>query len=208
LLARRGIHIFHRPRSIRHGVRHAEAVRRPRRPPQPAMMRRLHPLLFLLLVIAGYMLSVQVYRWLAYGEERAAVQGMREQLVTAGADIVVLRGATDSMHTVMQADDAALKGEHQSLRRYNLLARDGTLPPDLYARYKRDLARYNLHVAERNARLRDLQEIKARYNAAVGRYNLLADSIRQLAERMKEPYYAVPTPVEAAIERGVLKPMQ
>ncbi|HEX8695487.1 MAG TPA: hypothetical protein VF746_23950 [Longimicrobium sp.] len=170
-------------------------------------MKRLHPLLFLLLVIAGVKLSEQVYRWLAYGEERVAVKGMREQLVTAGADIVVLRAASDSMRAVVQAHDAGLEREHRSLQRYNLLAHDGTLPPDLYARYKRDLARYNLHVTERNARLRDWQEVQARYNGAADRYNLLADSIRQLATRMGEPYYAVPTPAEAAIERGVLKPM-
>lgn len=170
-------------------------------------MKRLHPLLFLLLVIAGVKLSEQVYRWLAYGEERAAVKEMREQLVTAGSDIVVLRAASDSMRAVMQAHDAGLEREHRSLQRYNLLARDGTLPPDLYARYRRDLARYNLHVTERNSRLRDWQEVQARYNAAADRYNLLADSIRQLAARMGEPYYAVPTPAEAAIERGVLQPM-
>ena len=75
----------------------------------------------------------------------------------------------------------------------------------MYARYREDLTRYNRHVGERNARLSAWQEVQARQNAAATRYTVLADSLHDLATRMGDPYYAVPTPAEAAIERGVIK---
>jgi len=78
----------------------------------------------------------------------------------------------------------------------------------VYGRYKTELERYNRHVVERNARLRQYQGARDRYVTAVDRYNARADSLRQLAARMGEPYYAVPTPLEAAVQRGVLKPDQ
>jgi hypothetical protein len=172
------------------------------------MMRRIHPLLFLLLVIVGVKLSEQVYRWLAFGDEREQVVVLRDSLVVAGAEIVRTRTASDSMRAVMRAEDAALEEELRALRRYNRQARDGALPPDLYARYREELTRHNLHVTERNARLRDWQQILARNHSAVDRYNVLADSIREIATRMGDPYYAVPTPAEAAVERGLIKPVE
>ena len=169
-------------------------------------MKRIHPLLFLLLVIAGVKLSEEVYRWLAFGEERTLVKTLREQLVSAGAEIMVTRQASDSMRAVLHEEDARLAREQRELRRYDGFARDGALPSDLYARYRADLAEYNLHVTERNGRLRDWQEVLARNHTAVDRYNQLADSLRELATRMGDPYYAVPTPAEAAGERGLVKP--
>ena len=41
------------------------------------------------------------------------------------------------------------------------------------------------------------QEILDRNRTAGRRYNLLGDSIRDLAMRMGDPYYSVPTPAEA-----------
>jgi hypothetical protein len=169
-------------------------------------MRRLNPLLFLLLVIIGVKLSEELYRWAAFREERVQVKTLRDSLVEAGAEIVRTREGSDSMRAVMTGEDAELERELRALRRYNRLARGGSLPADLYARYREELDRHNLHVTERNARLRDWQRILARNHAAVDRYNVLADSIRELATRMGDPYYAVPTPAEAAMERGLIKP--
>ena len=176
------------------------------------MSRRIHPLLFVLLVIIGIKLSEQLYRWVAYADERDRVRVYREQLVQAGAEIVRTREESDSMRAVMEAEDAALEQEQTALRRYNRYAPGGTLPTDLYARYKEELDAYNLHVAERNAKLGDWQAILARNHLAVSNYNLLADSVRDLATRMGEPYYAVPTPAEAAmelrVERESMQPKQ
>jgi len=170
-------------------------------------MRYLNPLLFLLLVILGVKLSDSVYRWLRFGPEREQVKTLRTELVDAGARMVRTRQESDSMRAVLRQADAALEHEQQALRRYDALAHDGALPPELYEQYRAELTRYNAHVAERNARLGDWQEILARNHEAVTRYNVLGDSIRDLAARMGDPYYAVPSPAEAAVERGILKPV-
>jgi hypothetical protein len=170
-------------------------------------MKYLNPLIFLLLVIVGVKLSDSVYRWLRFGHERELVKSLRTELVDAGVQMVRTRQESDSMRAVLHAADTALEREQHALRRYDALAHDGALPPDLYERYRAELTRYNAHVAERNARLGDWQEILARNHAAVSRYNVLGDSIRDLAARMGDPYYSVPTPAEAAMERGLLKPV-
>jgi len=169
-------------------------------------MKRIHPLIFLLLVIIGVKLSEQVYRWVVFRDERVRVKELRGSLVEAGAQIVVTREASDSMRSVMEKEDAALETELRALRRFDRMSRGGALPTEIYGRYRRELDRHNLHVGERNERLRDWQAILARNHSAVDRYNLLADSIRDIATRMGEPYYAVPTPAEAAMERGLIKP--
>ena len=169
-------------------------------------MRYINPLLFLLLVILGVKLTDSLYRWARFGPERAQVQVLRTSLVDAGAEYVRTRQAGDSMRALLRAEDEQLEVEEQRLRRYDSYATGGGLPPDVYARYREDLTRYNRHVTERNARLADWQEIQARHNAAASRYTVLADSLNALATRMGDPYYAVPTPAEAAIERGILKP--
>jgi hypothetical protein len=172
------------------------------RPP----MKYINPLLFLLLVIVGVKLSDSVYRWLAYAPERARVQVLRAGLVDAGAQYVTARQLGDSMRAVLRAEDDALEREERLLRRYDEEAGGVGLPPEVYARYREDLTRYNRHVVERNAKLSAYQEAQARQNAAATRYTVLADSLHDLATRMGDPYYAIPTPAEAAIERGIIKP--
>ena len=169
-------------------------------------MKYVTPLLFLLLVIVGVKLSDSVYRWLRFGPEREQVKVLRAQLVDAGAQMVRTRQESDSMRSVLHADDAALEAEQTALHRYDAQAQDRGLPPEVYERYRGELKRYNDHVVRRNAKLGVWQEILARNHAAVGRYNVLSDSIRDLATRIGDPYYSVPTPAEAAIERGLLRP--
>jgi hypothetical protein len=171
-------------------------------------MKYVNPLFFVLLVVIGVKLSDSAYRWVRYGPERDQVRRMRAELVDAGATIVRTRQASDSMRAALRADDEALEQEQRVLRRYDDHAHDGALPTGLYERYRADLKRYNDHVAARNAKLAGWQEVLARNHAVVGRYNLLSDSIRDLATRMGDPYYEVPTPAEAARERGVIKPEQ
>jgi hypothetical protein len=171
-------------------------------------MRYVHPLLFVMLVVIGIKLSDSAYKWVRYGPEREQVKRMLNDLVDAGADIVRTRQVSDSMRAVLRTEDQALEGEQRVLRRYDDHAHDGALPSGLYEAYRRDLTRYNDHVASRNATLSQWHEVQARYNNSVGRYNLLSDSIRALTTQMGEPYYEIPTPAEAAIRRGVIKPMQ
>lgn len=171
-------------------------------------MKYVHPLLFVLLAVIGIKLSDSAYKWVRYGPERDQVRRMRAELVDAGAEIVRSRQASDSMRAALRADDQVLEEEQRVLRRYDDHAHDGALPSGLYERYRADLTRYNDHVASRNRKLSHWQEVLARNHAVVARYNLLSDSIRTLATRMGDPYYEVPTPAEAAMERGVIKPEQ
>ena len=171
------------------------------------MLRRIHPLVFLVLVIVGVKLSEQLYQWAAFGEERAQLKELRGRLVVSGSAIMKTGAEADSIREEIRAEDTELESEQRAVRRYSGYATEGALPHELYVRYRDDLARYNLHVAERNAKLRDWQEVVERKHAAIDRYNGLADSIRGVAERMGEPYYAVPTPLEAAVESGMIKPL-
>jgi hypothetical protein len=172
-----------------------------------APMRYVSPLLFLLLVIVGVKLSDQVYRWIAYGPERAQIRVLRSDLLDAGADMVRFQRQSDSIGEVLHGADAALEQEERALRRYDEQSVNGLIPPDLYAHYRHDLDRYNAHVAERNAHLEDARGALGRYRRAVGRYTLLADSVHELALKLGDPYYAIPSPAEAAVARGVIKPI-
>ncbi|HEX8674734.1 MAG TPA: hypothetical protein VF710_22740 [Longimicrobium sp.] len=163
-------------------------------------------MLLVLLAVVGVKLSEQLYRWAAFRDERRQVGELRERLLDSGAELTLSRAEARRRREVMEAEDHKLDEERRSLMRYNRLSNGGYLPTALYGRYKAELERYNRHVVERNLRLREYQQAHDRHAAAADLYNARADSVRDLAARMGEPYYAVPTPLEAAVKRGVLKP--
>lgn len=157
-------------------------------------------LLFVLLVIAGVKLSEQGYALVAFRDERAEARQLRERLVVTGADLVEARMQSDSLRRVIEAEDAELERELRVVQRFHRAARRGPMPPDVYAEYSDRLNQYNLHVVSRNAILRRLETLHNRQHVAVTRYNLLADSLHALAVEMGQPYYQVPTALEAAEE--------
>lgn len=165
-------------------------------------------MLLVLLAVIGIKLSEQLYRWAAFRDERRQVGEIRERLLDSGAELTLSRAESRKQRLAMEEDDRKLEAERRSLMRYNRYSTGGYLPTGLYDAYKEELERYNRHVVERNGRLRAYQQAHDRYAAAVDRYNARADSVRAIATRMGEPYYAVPTPLEAAVQRGVLKPDQ
>lgn len=158
-------------------------------------------LLFVLLAIAGVKLSEQAYGLVAFRDERALARDLRERLVESGAEVVALRQAADSLKDLIAAEDRALESEHRKVRSLRYSAGRGLLTAEEYNAFTADLAGYNQHVFSRNAMLHDLQGALERYGAATDRYHGLADSLHALAVRMKQPYYRVPTPLEAADER-------
>ena len=162
-------------------------------------------MLLVLLVVVGVKLSEQLYRWVAFRDERQQVGELRERLLDSGAELTLSRNESRRLRQQMETEDRKLEDERRSLMRYNRYSTSGYLPTGLYDAYKEDLERYNRHVVERNGRLRAYQQSHDRYATAVDLYNARADSVRDLATRMGEPYYAVPTPLEAAVKRGVLK---
>ena len=158
-------------------------------------------LLFVLVAIVGVKLSEQLYGLVAHREERALAAELRQRLLDSGADLVVLRARTDSLKAEIERADGELEREQATIHRYHREARRGALDQADYARYGAQVSRYNLHVVSRNATLRELEALHARQLGASARYNGLADSLHTLAVRMKQPYYQVPTPLEAADER-------
>ena len=155
-------------------------------------------LLFVLLVVVGLKLSEQLYALVAFRDERAQARDLRERLLETGTELVAIRGEFDTYKQRLEAEDAKLQRELATLRRFT---RMGPLTAQVYDRYERERLRYNLHVEERNNIAREWEASARRHEASAQRYNLLADSLQALAVRMGEPYYQVPTALEAAAER-------
>ena len=155
-------------------------------------------LLFVLLVILGVKLSEQAYALVAFRDEREQARGLRERLLATGDELMAVRGEFDTLRGQLEAEDARLQGELASLRRFT---RMGPLTEQVYDRYERERLRYNLHVEERNNLARQLEAGARRHEESAQRYNMLADSLQALAVQMGEPYYQVPTALEAAAER-------
>jgi hypothetical protein len=161
-------------------------------------------MLMVLLVVVGVKLSEQLYRWVAFRDERRQVGEIRERLLDSGAELTLARAESRRLGQVVEEHDRRLEAERKSLTRYNRYSANGYLPASVYPSYKRELERYNRHVVERNSHLRRYQQTHGRYAAAVDLFNARADSVRDLAAKMGETYYSVPSPLEAAVQRGVL----
>lgn len=169
------------------------------------MTLRLRTLLIFLVLVVAVNVGRELYDWRAYAEERTQLVGVRSRLLDAGADVVRTRARLDTLRTVIEGEDRKLEQERRALRAYGRKADGGALPPHLYEAYRVDLERYNEHVARRNESFQEWEAVIARNHAAVDRYNALADTLRALAGVMGEPYYPVPSPIEAAEERGLIQ---
>jgi hypothetical protein len=157
-------------------------------------------LLFVVLVIVGVKLSEQGYALVAFRDERVQARELRAHLVSTGSELVDARVQADSLRRVITAEDERLERELRVVHRFHRQARRGPMTPQAYAEYSARLERYNLNVVSRNAILRRLEALHDRQHVAVTRYNLLADSLHALAVEMGQPYYQVPTALEAAAE--------
>ena len=155
-------------------------------------------LLFVLLVIVGVKLSEQAYALVAFRDERTAARGLRERLLDTGTELVAARTEFDTLKHRVEREDSALQRELAALRRFT---RMGPLTEQVYQRYERERLRYNLHVEERNNLAREWEAVARRHEAQAHRYDQLADSLQALAVKMGEPYYQVPSALEAAAER-------
>lgn len=155
-------------------------------------------LLFVVLVILGVKLSEQAYALVAFRDERAQARDLRERLLETGTELVAVRGEFDVLKQRLETEDERLQRELAALRRFT---RMGPLTEQVYDRYERERLRYNLRVEERNNIAREWEASARRHEVSAQRYNLLADSLQALAVKMGEPYYQVPTALEAAAER-------
>ncbi|HEX2092507.1 MAG TPA: hypothetical protein VHG28_08910 [Longimicrobiaceae bacterium] len=169
------------------------------------MTRRAWTLVAFLLVVVAARLGKEVYNWIAYADERERLVAMRTRLVDAGVEVLQSRARLDTLRQEIDREDRALEQERRALDAYGRRAQGRTLPAHLYAAYRVELDRYNQHVVRRNERFREWEKVIAQNHASVDRYNALADSARALARELGDPYYPIPTPLEAAEERGVVR---
>lgn len=167
---------------------------------------RLVGLVLFCLVVASVQVIDHLYQWYAYQEERLELTQLREQLVDAGAEMIEAQLAADRLREELEDSDQRLDARRRGIEAYNRYARQGALPGHLYTSYRRDLDAFNAHIYERNQRLNDLNAAIVRRNSAAFRYNTLADSMKLVAERARDPYFPIPLPAEAATERGVASP--
>jgi hypothetical protein len=165
-------------------------------------------LLFLMLAVVGVKMSEQLYRFVAFRDEREQVRVLRDRLLDAGASLELARAERGHARDALEAEDGRLEVERHRLMRLQHGLEDGDVSQAEYDRYRAALEGYNGHVMERNGHYQRYQEIRDHWIASVEGYASLADSMRDIATRMGEPYYAVPTPLEAAVARGVIKPEQ
>jgi hypothetical protein len=163
-------------------------------------------LLFVLLAVIGVKVSEQAYRFVAFRDERAQVRVLRDRLLDAGARLELARGERTRARDALEAEDERLEAERQRLLLRQRALESGPVTQAQYDRYRDALETYNHHVVDRNGRYQQYQVIRDRWAGSVESYAALADSLRDIATRMGEPYYSVPTPLEAAMARGVLKP--
>jgi hypothetical protein len=169
-----------------------------------ADVKRRHQLLGLavaVLLLVGIQLAREAFRWYAYAEERSAVQRLVGELEEAGVEVVRTQLRADTLRHEIEAADRALGEVRAEVAAYERQARSGSISPRLYPGYRDRVEEFNRRVAQRNARLEEWEETILRNHRAVGRYNLMADSIRWYTARMGEPYYSIPTPAELAARR-------
>lgn len=163
----------------------------------------------LLLILALVILSMagrEVYRWGMFREERGALVAMRERVVDAGAEVIRAESRLDTLGRALERADGILESDRRTLDRYARLAQGGNLSPGHYADYREELNRFNEKLRRRNARYHLWEAERLRGRGARERYRLLADSTRSLSREIGVPFYPVPSPVEAAVERRLLHP--
>ena len=166
---------------------------------------RLRALLVLLAAVIAVKLVPEVYRWIAYGEERAMLSGLRGRAVSTGAELIAARARLDTLRQQIETSDRRLAGDRSSMRRFGGYAdAAGALPLPQYRRYVDAVDVYNRRVAARNADWEAYIAARDRSREAWQRYQAQADSARRLAARIGDPYYQVPSPVEAAAELGLV----
>lgn len=157
-------------------------------------------------ILLAVKVGEQLYRWLAYRDERVQLAALAMELDTVGLSVMTTQLAAESLGTFVKGVDAELDGERRRIARAEERAASGTLTHPEYSRYRAGVRRYNAEVARRNAAFEEWKAVVARNHLAVRRFNLVADSMRALAKRMGEPYYAVPTPAQIAGRHGLSPP--
>jgi hypothetical protein len=148
-------------------------------------------------------LGRQLYRWIAFGEERQVLGDLRPALEGSALEVMRTQLLADSLRGAIRELDGELNADRVTLARLERSAQGRGLPPRIYEQYTARLEAYNRKVDLRNGHYDRWRGVVNRNHEAVTRYNLLADSMRAVGRRMGEDYLSIPTPAEVAVRHGL-----
>lgn len=171
------------------------------------MIRRkegLLAVLAVLLFLGAVKFSEQLYRWYAFGEERAELERLEQELAVAGLGVIGTQVDADSLRRIIENMDTDLVDRRRFLGRYDKMVFQKEFPSSLESAYRGDLSAYNERVSARNDLLSQWRAAIDANHLHVDRYNHLVDSIRSVARRIGEPYYPIHSPAEIAERHGIL----
>jgi hypothetical protein len=165
---------------------------------------RIVGLVFFIGLVATVQIVEHLFRWYVHRDERVELAALREELIDVGAEMIETQLAIEQIRAAIVELDANGYGPRIAVypagRYHGRTSESASAAP-------RDVAVVDEHrrarVLERNRHLDELNGVVARRNSAAARYYLLADSIRSVAERVRDPYFAIPLPAEAATARGI-----
>ncbi len=178
----------------------------PRIGAQVSIPQRILGLLVVFAAVLAVQLGLQLYQWSTTGEERAEVAALREEAVDEGARLIAMRARADTLAVRVRDADETLNSLRRNIDRFERWSQQGRLSASLFPAYRDEVESYRSLAYERNALLRELERASVEHRSAVVKYNELTARIRVLATEAGDPYFRVPTPAEAAVERGVLTP--
>jgi hypothetical protein len=164
---------------------------------------RVQSVLAVVVLVAVLKVAHELFRWVAYADERARLHELTPAIDSAGVAVVRTQMKTDSLQAAIEALDRGLDEVRHSVAEYEQKSVDGKIPERLYPAYRSRLDAYNQAVRHRNQKLEEWRAVVDSNHAAADRYNLLADSMRAVAARMNDPYFQVPSPVELAVQHGI-----
>jgi hypothetical protein len=164
--------------------------------------QRVLALLAVLLVVVFAKLAQQLYRFVAFGDERTQLARLEAEVETAGLRVVSSLVLADTLRVNILERDTALATSRADLERLErqMLSGVGT-SPSAQQSYREMLMAYNRRVAERNDLIRQYYAALDTNRIYLERYSVVADSIRAVAAAMGEPFYPVPIPAEIAASR-------
>jgi hypothetical protein len=164
---------------------------------------RLAGLLFFIALVVAVQIAEHLYRWYVHRDERAQLAVLREELIDVGAEMIEAQLAVEHIRAEIQMLDS--EGERWRVRAFPQGSPRPAPPATRWAARPDDEEhdRIQARILERNRQLDDLSVVVSRRNSAAARYYLLADSLRSVAQRVRDPYFAIPLPAEAATARGI-----
>jgi hypothetical protein len=164
---------------------------------------RVESVLAVLALVVAFKVAHELYRWVAFADERARLRGLSAAIDTVGVQVIRTQMRADSLQGVVESMDRGLDVVRRAVAEYERKSIDGAIPERIYPAYRSRLDAYNLAVRQRNAKLADWHAVVDSNHAVSDRYGEIADSMRAVAMRMGEPYYPVPSPVEVAVRHGI-----